>query len=410
IIICGNNNNNLSILQRYFLRPSSPEFDNLTYCKYNELYLFKYAEEPIDQHSLSSNTYLEKKQGGYRQCIVKPYKQEGMPAQATWQNYRELLSKDYINKTSNIQQGENETLMWISNFLNEHGKMVYQLNPEQKNIYQEIMYHISKNKPLTIFINGRAGRAALNYDGGRIAHSLFQIPIEYNDDGCKCQIDPNGERAELIRESSAITWDELPMAQKGNIEAVDIQIRTLCKCDLPFGGKIFIGIGDFHQVAPVITRGGRIATILESIKSSPIWNTFKIYNLQTPVRDAQDPEYSQLMDDIGDDDLADDEKQKNHMVQKNTITTELLNSFNAPGIPQHCLTLKRGCIATIMPYSSTFNSSQGLTLDRVVLDLHTPVFSHGQLYTALTRVRQRDYVLILTEHNHSIDTFTTKNI
>ncbi|CAG8613215.1 42066_t:CDS:2 [Gigaspora margarita] len=42
------------------------------------------------------------------------------------------------------------------------------------------------------------------------------------------------------------------------------------------------------------------STILESIKSSSIWNTFKINNLQQPIRDALDPEYSQLMDDIGD--------------------------------------------------------------------------------------------------------------
>src|SRR6185436_3628810 len=118
------------------------------------------------------------------------------------------------------------------------------------------MHHMHKNKTLTIFINRRAGRgktflvntictairslkkiilpcattglAALNYDGGRTAHSLFRIPVEYNDDGCKCQVNLNSERAELIRETSAITWDELPMAQKGNIEAVDMLLRDLC--------------------------------------------------------------------------------------------------------------------------------------------------------------------------------------
>lgn len=57
-----------------------------------------------------------------------------------------------------------------------------------------------------------------------------------------------------------------------------------------------------------------------------------------------------------------------------------------------------------------FNSSQGLTLDRVVLDLHTPVFSHGQLYTALTRVRQRNHILLLIEKDQTSNFFTTKNI
>ncbi|CAG8664149.1 16506_t:CDS:2, partial [Cetraspora pellucida] len=75
IILHGNINNNLSSLQCYFLRPSNPEFENLTYCRYNELYLFSYAEESINQNSLSPNTYLENKQEGYCQRIVRPYKQ-----------------------------------------------------------------------------------------------------------------------------------------------------------------------------------------------------------------------------------------------------------------------------------------------------------------------------------------------
>ncbi|KIM65900.1 hypothetical protein SCLCIDRAFT_54687, partial [Scleroderma citrinum Foug A] len=45
-------------------------------------------------------------------------------------------------------------------------------------------------------------------------------------------------------------------------------------------------------------------------------------------------------------------------------------------------------------YATTFNSCQGLTLDRIGLDLTIPVFSHGQLYTAMSRIRHRTHVLI----------------
>ena len=38
-------------------------------------------------------------------------------------------------------------------------------------------------------------------------------------------------------------------------------------------------------------------------------------------------------------------------------------------------------------YACTFNGCVGLTLDKTILDLRTPVFAHGQLYTALSRVR-----------------------
>ena len=50
-----------------------------------------------------------------------------MAAQAVQQNYRELLSSDYINRTGNIQQGENKVLVWISDFLEEHGCDITQI-------------------------------------------------------------------------------------------------------------------------------------------------------------------------------------------------------------------------------------------------------------------------------------------
>ena len=45
-------------------------------------------------------------------------------------------------------------------------------------------------------------------------------------------------------------------------------------------------------------------------------------------------------------------------------------------------------------YATTFNSCQGLTLDRVAIDLIRPVFSHGQLYTALSRIRHRSHATV----------------
>jgi|ERR1700722_20006809 len=41
-------------------------------------------------------------------------------------------------------------------------------------------------------------------------------------------------------------------------------------------------------------------------------------------------------------------------------------------------------------YACTFHSCVGQTLDRTVLDIRTPVFAHGQLYTAISRVRRRE--------------------
>jgi hypothetical protein len=60
-----------------------------------------------------------------------------------------------------------------------------------------------------------------------------------------------------------------------------------------------------------------------------------------------------------------------------------------------------------LAYAVTFNSCQGLTLRQVVLDLRTDVFAHGQLYTALTRVRSQSDALILIPEDHRT---TTANI
>lgn len=46
-------------------------------------------------------------------------------------------------------------------------------------------------------------------------------------------------------------------------------------------------------------------------------------------------------------------------------------------------------------YATTFNGCQGLTVTKLALDLRRAVFSHGQLYSAMTRVPDAKSVLIL---------------
>jgi ATP-dependent DNA helicase PIF1 len=48
-----------------------------------------------------------------------------------------------------------------------------------------------------------------------------------------------------------------------------------------------------------------------------------------------------------------------------------------------------------LAFAITFNKSQGQTLDRVGLLLREPAFSHGQLYTAFSRVKQMESIRVL---------------
>ena len=56
-------------------------------------------------------------------------------------------------------------------------------------------------------------------------------------------------------------------------------------------------------------------------------------------------------------------------------------------VPASPYTLQRKQHPLAACYATTFHSCQGLTLDRVGIDLTKSVFTHGQLYTALSRVR-----------------------
>ena len=83
----------------------------------------------------------------------------------------------------------------------------------------------------------------------------------------------------------------------------------------------------------------------------------------------------------------------------NNFTSQLfcLPRINFEFQPSHCpWTVQRRHFPLRLAYATTFNSCQGLTLDKMVLDLRIPVFAHGQLYTALSRVRSRHDIRCFT--------------
>ncbi|KAJ6469820.1 hypothetical protein C8R45DRAFT_837129 [Mycena sanguinolenta] len=61
----------------------------------------------------------------------------------------------------------------------------------------------------------------------------------------------------------------------------------------------------------------------------------------------------------------------------------------------------------VLSYAATFNGCQGLTVQRLALDLRRPVFSHGQLYSAMSRVPNQRDVLVLRAEGETLDTTTT---
>ncbi|KAJ7135921.1 hypothetical protein C8R44DRAFT_828701 [Mycena epipterygia] len=79
-------------------------------------------------------------------------------------------------------------------------------------------------------------------------------------------------------------------------------------------------------------------------------------------------------------------------------------SFNAALPSGHTLLRHQFPLA---PAYSIINSCQGLTLDIVGVDLRRPVFSHGQLYNALSRIRHRSHTQVLFRPGETTTTNVT---
>ncbi|CAN7123126.1 unnamed protein product, partial [Brassica rapa subsp. narinosa] len=130
-----------------------------------------------------------------------------------------------------------------------------------------------------------SGIASLLLPGGRTAHSRFSIPIN-PDEFTTCSLSHGSDKANLIKEASLIIWDEAPMMSRHCFESLDRSLNDLMgnHCKKPFGGKVIVFGGDFRQVLPVITGGGRAEIVLASMNSSYLWEHCKVLKLTKNMR------------------------------------------------------------------------------------------------------------------------------
>jgi hypothetical protein len=151
-------------------------------------------------------------------------------------------------------------------------------------------------------IVGSSALCATAYKRGRTAHYMFGIPVTEDSTDLHSTIHPFSARADLIRHATAIIWDELPMANRAAWECVDNICRQIMNVwDKPFGGIPLIGLGDFRQVAPVVSGAGEFASLAASVKSSRLWRLMRIFTLTTPVRSMGDINYTNFVDTVGED-------------------------------------------------------------------------------------------------------------
>lgn len=146
-----------------------------------------------------------------------------------------------------------------------------------------------RSKGEIVLVVSSSGIAGLLIPGGRTAHSGFAIPINV-DENSTCNIKQGSPLAELIAKSKLIIWDKTPMTYKHYFEAVDRTFRYILRfsnesnLNLPFGGKVVVLGGDFHQILPVIPKGTRQEVVHVTINSSYLWNFYEVMTLTKNMR------------------------------------------------------------------------------------------------------------------------------
>ena len=219
----------------------------------------------------------------------------------------------------------------------EHEKAiekVSQFNADQLDAYNTVIDSISNKSGQLFFLHGPAGTgktyvynglcnfvrskswvvlevassgiSALLIAGGRTAHSMFKIPIHDLTSTSFCAIPKNSLRAELIRHTKLIIWDEIGPQHRNCAEALDRTCRDIRNDDRPFGGITVVFGGDFQQTLPVVKGGSRDDIIDACLQQSYLWKNITILSLRINMRllgtvdvDAEDIEFANWLLQVG---------------------------------------------------------------------------------------------------------------
>ncbi|KAG6527881.1 hypothetical protein ZIOFF_010015 [Zingiber officinale] len=290
---------------------------------------------------------------------------------------------------------------------------------------------ISINHDSQIMVDN--GIAATLLPGGRTAHSRLKIPLMPTTDTL-CKIEKQSDLAELIRRASAIVWDEAPMANRYSFESVNKTFQDIMGNVLAFGGKTMVFGGDFRQVLPVVKRGYVREQIAASIsreeKEYISWdsveddnnNFFQEEFLNSLTPSGLPPHIITLKvgcpimllrnvaPELG---LCNGTRLICRSLGRNFINAEIitrphkdtryflhrmpLKSEENSGLP---FELTRKQFPIRLSFALTINKSQGQTIPNVGIFLRNHVFSHGQLYVALSRgVSEQTTKILVTDGN-----------
>ncbi|RCV33104.1 hypothetical protein SETIT_7G056000v2 [Setaria italica] len=295
------------------------------------------------------------------------------------------------------------------------------LNEVQRAAYEEIMSKIdteqgglallgtlhSQNKLATT--RATSGVVVSIMPSGRTAHSRFKVPFTLEDGGC-CR--------------SLIIWDEASMAKRQVVEALDNSLRDIMgRQDLSFGGKTIVFCGDFRQVLPDVWKGSKAQIGGEMVYhsfNSTIDDPHNYYPLEflNTLTPTELPLHLLklkigcsviLLRNIDPmNGLCNGTRLVVQCFQRNSIDVEIVLGQHARKtvfLPRILLCssddeifpfqFKRKQFPIRLSFAMMVNKLQGQTIPNVGVYLPALLFSHGQLYVAMSRATTRMNIKIL---------------
>ncbi|CAI0437600.1 unnamed protein product, partial [Linum tenue] len=277
-------------------------------------------------------------------------------------------------------------------------------------ICEQLNYDVCmQERQKIVLVVASSGIAATLLPDGSTGHSRFKIPIEI-DGFSTCKVKKGTHLAELLKATSLIVWDEAPMTHRYCFEALN---KTLC---------------DVMDTKNYYSTDSLCA---ESTDNSDLDTLYPIEFLNSlsfngmPEHELTLKLYAPIMLLRNIDPLAGMCNGTRLMVThlgENVIKGIILTGTyegTVVAIPRIALnfsdhkwpfTMKRRQFPVRLCYAMTINKSQGQTLEKAGVFLPKPIFSHGQLYVAISRVRSAAGLRFLIHNDGSLPHDCTKNI
>ncbi|TLD03625.1 uncharacterized protein PgNI_11638, partial [Pyricularia grisea] len=170
------------------------------------------------------------------------------------------------------------------------------LRRKQREIFNQFVSNYSENVPISWIIRGHSGTgktfllramakfcnanggvalcvassgvAALQFPGGRAAHSVFRIPLSVSKTSV-CLLEGDCKVVRLLKKKVVIIWDEIQMQNRFCIEAVDRAMRRIRKNNRLFGGAPIVFGGDFLMTLPEVDQAASVGLEWDEVGEPP---------------------------------------------------------------------------------------------------------------------------------------------